>query len=73
LILLATVLLLSAIFMPSSVFAEQSGADSAIASAKQQIVDCYNAAKVAEAAGAKITSLTNSLLTMQVPCCLSPS
>jgi hypothetical protein len=60
-ILLATVLLFSAIVPPSVSFAEQSGADSAIASAKQQIVTCYNAAKAAEAAGANITSLTSIL------------
>ena len=60
-ILLVTVLLFSAIVLPSVSFAEQSGADSAIASAKQQIVICYDAAKAAEAAGANITSLTSVL------------
>jgi hypothetical protein len=45
----------------SSGFAEQSSADSAIASAKQQIVTCYIAAKGAEAAGANISSLTSIL------------
>jgi hypothetical protein len=60
-VLLATILLLSAVYFPSSVFAEQSSADSAIASAKQQIVTCYNAVKAAEAAGANISSLTSIL------------
>jgi hypothetical protein len=62
LLILAAFLLISALFSPLSVFAERSDADSAIESAKQQIVICYNAAKAAEAAGANITSLT-SLLT----------
>ena len=57
----ATIMLLSAIVLPSVAFAEQSGADSAIESAKQQIVTRYNAAKAAEAAGANITSLTSLL------------
>jgi len=47
--------------IPPVAFAEQSGADSAIASAKQQIITCYDAAKAAEAAGANITSLTSIL------------
>jgi fluoride ion exporter CrcB/FEX len=54
-------MLLTAMVIPSVAFAEQSGADSAIASAKQQIVTCYDAAKAAEAAGANITSLTSIL------------
>ena len=58
---LAIIMLLTAMFLPSVAFAEQSGADSAIASAKQQIVTCYDAAKAAEAAGANITSLTGIL------------
>jgi hypothetical protein len=59
--MLATILLLSALFSPLSVFAERSDADSAIASAKQQLVICYKAAKAAEAAGANITSSTSLL------------
>lgn len=58
---LAIIMLLTAMFLPSVAFAEQSSADSAIASAKQQIVTCYDAAKAAEAAGANITSLTSVL------------
>jgi hypothetical protein len=61
LVILATFLLISALFSPLSVFAESSDADSAIASAKQQIVICYNAVKAAEAAGANITSMTSLL------------
>jgi hypothetical protein len=60
-LLLGTALLLSAIVLPSMALAEQSNADSAIASAKQQILTCYTAAKAAEAAGANITSLTSVL------------
>ena len=51
-------MLLFCIVLPSLAFAQQSGADSAIASAKQQIVVSFNSAKAAEAAGANITSLT---------------
>jgi hypothetical protein len=61
LVILATFLIISALFSPLSVFAESSDADSAIASAKQQIVICYNAVKAAEAAGANITSMTSLL------------
>ena len=60
-VLLATFLLLLVLFSPLSVFAESSNADSAIASAKQQIIICYSAAKAAEASGANITSLTRLL------------
>jgi len=58
---LVAILLSSTVLLPSVVFAEQSSADSSIASARQQIVICYNAAKAAEAAGANITSLTSIL------------
>ena len=50
--------LLSTTVFPRPAFAEQSEAETAIASAKQQIVACYQAAKEAEAAGANISSLT---------------
>ena len=59
--LLAAFLLFLTVFSPLSVFAESSDADSAIASARQQIIVCYSAAKAAEGSGANITSLTSLL------------
>jgi hypothetical protein len=59
--MLVTFLLIPVLFSRLSVFAVGSDADLAIASAKQQIVICYNAAKAAEAVGANITSLTSLL------------
>jgi hypothetical protein len=53
-------LLSIALFTPL-VFAEQGDAASAIDSAKQQIITCYEAAKEAEGAGANVTSLTSTL------------
>ena len=57
-IFLTTLILLSIVLAPKPVFAEQADAETAIASAKQQIVACYQAAREAEGAGANITSLT---------------
>jgi len=51
------VLLFTAVFAPL-VFADQAGAASAIASAKQEIVSCFEAARAAEAAGVNISGLT---------------
>jgi hypothetical protein len=45
----------------SPVWAEQAGASTAISSAQTSILDCYNAAKDAEAAGANITVLVGTL------------
>jgi hypothetical protein len=58
LIVFATVTFLSIIVLPSSVLASETEAAASIASAKQQIVNCYQAARGAESAGANITSLT---------------
>jgi hypothetical protein len=58
LIVFATVTFFSIIILPSSVLADQNEAAAAIASAKQQIVGCYQAAREAESAGANVTSLT---------------
>jgi hypothetical protein len=55
---LMTLILLSIALFPKSAFAEQADAETAIASAKQEIVACYQAAMEAEGAGANITSLT---------------
>ena len=46
---------------PSTVLAQQSGAASAISSARVQLVSCYNAAREAEATGANITKLASVL------------
>jgi hypothetical protein len=45
----------------SPVWAEEGTAAAAISSAKNTILNCYNAAKEAEAAGANITGLTAAL------------
>ena len=58
---LTTLILLSTIIFSRPAFAQQANAETAIASAKQQIVACYQAAKEAEDAGANITSLTTIL------------
>jgi hypothetical protein len=51
------VVLVAAAFLPVLAFA-QGDAAGAIASAKQQMVACYDSARQAEAAGANISSLT---------------
>ena len=51
-------ILLSSTVFSRPAFAEQADAGTAIASAKQQIIVCYETAKEAEGAGANITSLT---------------
>jgi cobalamin biosynthesis Mg chelatase CobN len=53
--------LLFAALISSPVSANQSDAATAISSAQNTILPCYDAAKAAEAAGANITSLTNTL------------
>ena len=60
-IVLIIILLLFATVIASPVWAEQSNASTAISSAKNRILDCYNAAKEAEAAGANITALAATL------------
>jgi hypothetical protein len=57
-VLLAALLLLFFLIVPPLAQAEQTDAASAIASAEQRVVTCYQAARDAEAAGANITSLT---------------
>lgn len=53
--------MLSLSVSPPVVWADQSGAANAISSAKSQLVNCYDAAREAEAAGANITTLTGVL------------
>ncbi len=60
-IVLSIILLLFVTVVASPVWAEQSNASTAISSAKNRILDCYNAAKEAEAAGANITALAATL------------
>ncbi len=52
--------ILTAFITPSSI-AQSSSADEAIATAKTRLIDCFNDAKAAEAAGANITILTDKL------------
>jgi type II secretory pathway pseudopilin PulG len=61
LIAVVIVLLLVLAVAASPVWAEQAGVSTAISSAKTTILDCYNAAKDAEAAGANITVLVGTL------------
>ncbi len=58
---LVILLLLFVAVAASPVWASQTDAAAAISSAKNTIVNCYNAAKQAEAAGANITVLTDTL------------
>jgi hypothetical protein len=60
-IALVIVLLLALAVAASPVWAQQAGASTAISSAQTTILDCYNAAKDAEAAGANITVLVGTL------------
>ena len=48
-------------FLPASVRADQSSASSVLASTESKLVECFNAAKAAEAAGANISELTSTL------------
>jgi hypothetical protein len=61
LLLVAMFVVFSLSALPSIVLAQQSGAATSISTAQSQIQSCYNAAKEADAAGANITSLTNTL------------
>jgi hypothetical protein len=54
-------LLLLVVTVPFPVWATETDALTAITSAKNAIVNCYNAAQQAEAAGANITTLTDTL------------
>jgi len=58
---LCALLVLSVSVLPSVAWANQSGAANAISSARSQLVNCYDAAREAEAAGANITTLTQVL------------
>ena len=58
---LAILIVLSAFAFAPVVFAAETDAASAIASAKQQLVVCFQTAVDAEAAGANITQLTHVL------------
>jgi hypothetical protein len=57
-LLVCASLALSLSFLPSTVWADQTGAANAISTARIQFVNCYNVARKAEAAGANITTLT---------------
>ena len=54
-------LLLFVTVVASPVWAEQANASTAISSAKNTIVNCYSAAKEAEAVGANITAIVDTL------------
>lgn len=60
-IVIVIILLVAVTVVASPVWAEQSNVETAIASAKNRISDCYSAAKEAEAAGANITGLMGAL------------
>jgi hypothetical protein len=60
LLVLALILLVLSI-APSAVWAQQTNADKAISAAQQKILTCFNAVRAAEAAGANITELANTL------------
>lgn len=60
-VVLVVPLLLLVVTVPSPVWASEADAVTAMSSAKNVIVNCFNAAKQAEAAGANITTLTNTL------------
>ena len=59
-IALVIILFLFVTVVASPVWAEQSIASTAISSANNRLLDCYNAAKEAEAAGANITALATT-------------
>jgi hypothetical protein len=59
---LALFMLVAAVCLPSFVHADtQSSANTELASARNELVECYNAARAAEAAGANISALTIKL------------
>jgi hypothetical protein len=58
---LALFLLLVTGCLPAFVRADQSSASSELASTQSKLVECFNAAKAAEAAGANISELTSTL------------
>ena len=60
-ITLSIILMLFVTVLASPVWAEQSSAGTAISSAQNTILNCYNAAKEAEAAGANITAIVATL------------
>jgi hypothetical protein len=60
-LLLCALLAMSLSLLPSIVWADQAGAANAISNARIQLVNCYNVAGTAEAAGANITMLTVTL------------
>jgi hypothetical protein len=59
--LLISVLLLSSLLFATPAFAQQDSALTAINSAQNNLINCYNAVRDAEAAGANVTSLTITL------------
>jgi hypothetical protein len=60
-LLLVLFLLLVTGCLPAFVRADQSSASSELASTQSKLVECFNAAGAAEAAGANISELTNTL------------
>jgi hypothetical protein len=61
LLLVFIILVAMAASATAPVLAETSSADAAIASAKSKLIESFNDAKAAEAAGANITDLTDKL------------
>jgi hypothetical protein len=59
LLLIASMLILS--ITPLPVWAQQNGTSDAISAAQNKLVNCFDAAKSAEAAGANISQLTSTL------------
>jgi hypothetical protein len=60
-LLLIIFFLIISVFYPSVVRADNSTAQNTIASVRKEIIDCFEAAKAAEAAGANISALTSTL------------
>ena len=61
LVVCAVLFLVLTVFLAPSVFGDETEASSAISSAKQQIVTCFDAASKAEDVGANISSLNGRL------------
>lgn len=57
-VLLLAAISIAVLSVPSGVWAQQNDAASAISAAQSKLVQCYDAARTAESAGANISSLT---------------
>jgi hypothetical protein len=60
-VLLLVVISVSIFIVPSVALAQQNDAASAISAAQSKLIQCYDAARAAEAAGANISQLTGKL------------